>query len=166
MLNMYALFFFVLFLAKRSDRRVIGSSRGGGTALCRLVCGSASIRKLYVTSSVGIRAAGVVTSGRVMRAACGSVCVGPASTVSVTGCDLLMLYILSLNLVFVSFGRGEGLCLTFNDYTLSLLVIVLSPIGLSVTFFVCLVLVSLVLLCVTVKLRGYFRIVGTCQRVP
>lgn len=166
-LGVCALFFFILFLIVHSSQRIVEDHRLKKSTLYELIYKSTNDKGLCIINSKTIET--TVKDGdkeiKVTKTL-PAIYINPTDAVSIAKYSLLVLCVLSLGIIFISFNQKRKLYLAFGSCVLSLLIVILSPVKLSIAFFIYLILISLILLYIAIGFHKCLEVVYVYRNMP
>ena len=166
-LGVCALFFFILFLIVHSSQRIVEDHRLKKSTLYELIYKSTNDKGLCIINSKTIEI--TVKEGDkeiIATKTLPAFYINPTNAVSIVKYSLLVLCVLSLGLIFISFNQKKKLYLVFGSCVLALLVVILSPVNVSIAFFTYLILISLILIYIAIGAYKCFEVVNVYRHMP
>lgn len=166
-LGICALFFFILFLAVHSSQRIVKDDRIKESTLCELMYKSANNKGLCIVNPRIIEKTekyGDVETTVTEKLP--AIYINPVIAVSIVKYSLLILCVLSLGLNFISFNQKKRYYIVFCSCVMALLIAILSPVKLSIAFFIYLVLISLILSYIAIGVFKCCETINIYRHVP
>lgn len=165
-LGVCALFFFVLFLILHSSQKIVKDNENKNATLYELVYNSDNPEGLCLIDSVKVETSRLIVDKEIIETTYKSIYINPTDAVSIAKYSLLALCTLSIGLIFISFKQKKIKYLVFVCCVLAFLIVIISPIKLSIAFFTYLVLISLVLSYIAIGALKCFEMVNAYRNMP
>ncbi len=165
-LGVCTLFFFILFLTGHSSQEIVKDSENKKATLYELIYNSTDVEGLCIADSIKVETTKMIADKEIVETTYKSIYIKPTSAISIAKYSLLVLCVLSLGLIFISFNQKRKLYLAFGSCALSLLIVILSPVKLSIAFFIYLILISLILLYIAIGLHKCFEVINAYRHMP
>ncbi len=165
-LGICALFFFVLFLIVHSSQKIVKGEVNKEAILYELVYDSDDPKGLCIADSIKVETTKIIANKEYTITTYEPKYINPTNSVSITKYSLLVLCVLSLGLIFISFNQKIKLYLALGSCVLALLIIILSPVKLSIAFFIYLILIFLILIYIAIGVHKCFEVVNAYRHMP
>lgn len=165
-LGVCALFFFILFLTLYSSQRIVKNDVNKTATLYELIYNSSDVKGLCLVDSIKVETKRKIADKEVVKTTYKSLYINPTDAVSIAKYGLLVLCVLSIGLMFISFNQKKIQYSVLGSCVLAFLIVVVSPINLSIAFFLYLVLISLILSYIVIGILKCFEVVNAYRNMP
>lgn len=165
-LGVCALFFFILFLTLYSSQRIIKNDVNKTATLYELIYNSSDVKGLCLVDSIKVETTRKIADKEVVKTTYKSLYINPTDAVSIVKYSLLVLCVLSIGLMFVSLNQKKIQYSVLGSCVLAFLIVIVSPVNLSIAFFLYLVLISLILSYIVIGILKCFEVVNAYRNMP